>query len=279
MGSWFSIQDGKSPQLRIDRDVVPFDFADESLEVAFPDGFQQGIQFIRRALDVQFDAAVLQVAHRAGDVVAGGDLFDRVAEAHSLDPSGIKQALGFFHNENLHAQIPILKYIRYMAIHFSDISRMSLFRGFSEGFIQLLDLFFREANYKAGTVMVREGELQQTFYMVVAGEVEVSRRVNGVPMPLDILPAGQYFGEMNLFDPGVATASVTALTPVRTLEISNEKFRAFITHKPELAADFTFQLAETIVKRFRSSTHLLSEELARPENIRGAQQIDRGTPA
>jgi len=260
-------------------DVVPLDFADETLEVAFANGFQQGVQFVRVALDMEFHPPVIQVAHRAGDVIPGDDLFDRVSEAHSLDPSGIKQALGFFHKENLHAQIPILKYIRSMAIHFSDISRMSLFRGFNESFVQLLDLFFREANYKAGTVLVLEGELQQTFYMLVAGEVEVNRRVNGAPMRLDILPAGQYFGEMNLFDPGVATASVVALTPVRTLEISNDKFRNFITHKPELAADFTLQLAETIVKRFRSSTHLLSEELARPENIRMAQQIDRGTVA
>lgn len=258
---------------------MAFDFADESLEVAFADGFQQGIQFVRGSLDVEFDASVIQVSHRAGDVVPRGDLFDRIAETHSLDPSGIKQALGFIHDENLHAQIPILKYIRRMAIHFSDISRMSLFRGFNESFVQLLDLFFREANYKAGTVLVREGELQQTFFMLVAGEVEVSHQVNGVPMRLDILPAGQYFGEMNLFDPGVATASVTALTPLRTLEISNEKFRSFITHKPELAADFTFQLAETIVKRLRSSTQLLSDELARPEKIRMAQQIDRGTAA
>lgn len=166
-----------------------------------------------------------------------------------------------------------------MAIHFSDISRMSLFRGFNESFIQLLDLFFREANYKAGTVLVHEGQLQHQFYMVVAGEVEVSRLVNGVSKRLDSLPAGQYFGEMNLFDPGVATASVTALTPVRTLEISNDKFRSFISHKPELAADFTFQLAETIVKRYRTSTDLLTEELARPEKLNLARLIDRGTVA
>ncbi|MDX6765588.1 MAG: cyclic nucleotide-binding domain-containing protein [Candidatus Methylacidiphilales bacterium] len=166
-----------------------------------------------------------------------------------------------------------------MAIHFSDISRMSLFRGFNENFIQLLDLFFREANYKAGAVLVQEGQLQRHFYMLVAGEVAVNRQVNGADVQLDILPAGQYFGEMNLFDPGVATASVVALTPVRTLEISNDKFRSFMTHKPELAADFTFQLAETIVKRFRTSTDLLTEELSRPEKIDLARRIDRGPVA
>lgn len=164
-------------------------------------------------------------------------------------------------------------------IRFSDIARMSLFRGFDENFVRLLDLFFVQRNYLQGDVLVREGTRQDTFFLIVAGEVEVVQEVSGRAVVLGVLPAGQFFGEINLFDPGQATATVTALTPVVTLEISNEKFRSFITHKPELAADFTFQLAETIVKRFRASSTTLVEELSRPENILRAQQVDRGPVA
>lgn len=164
-------------------------------------------------------------------------------------------------------------------IRFSDISRMSLFRGFDETFVRLLDLFFAQRNYLTGETLVRQGTRQDTFFLIIAGEVEVTQEVAGRSVQLGILPAGQFFGEINLFDPGTATATITALTPVVTLEISNEKFRSFITYKPELAADFTFQLAETIVKRFRASSNVLIEELSRPENILRAQQIDRGPVA
>lgn len=164
-------------------------------------------------------------------------------------------------------------------IRFSDISRMSLFRGFSETFVRLLDLFFVQRNYQTGDTLVRQGTRQDTFFLIIAGEVEVTQEVAGRVVPLGTLPAGQFFGEINLFDPGTATATITALTPVVTLEISNEKFRSFITYKPELAADFTFQLAETIVKRFRASSNALIEELTRPENILRAQQIERGPVA
>ncbi len=166
-----------------------------------------------------------------------------------------------------------------MAITFSEISRMTLFRGFDASFIQLLDLFFQENNYKADTHLVEAGSLQNTFYLIFAGEVEVYHMVDGNRVVLSTLSAGQFFGEMNLFDPGLATASVVSLTPVRTLEISNDKFSYFIQHKPELAADFTFQLAETIVKRFRNTSETFLEELTKPENIEAAQQVDRGMPA
>ncbi|MEM1159068.1 MAG: cyclic nucleotide-binding domain-containing protein [Verrucomicrobiota bacterium] len=167
-----------------------------------------------------------------------------------------------------------------MSIAFSEISRMSLFRGFDRSFIQLLDLFFVEKNYDPETLLVDEGKLQSTFYMIFAGEVEVFHHSSaGKPLVLGNLCAGQFFGEMNLFDPGLATASVKTLTPVRTLEISNEKFRYFIQEKPELAADFALQLTETIVKRFRNTNDKLLEQLMDPENLIKAEQHNRGPVA
>ena len=113
----------------------------------------------------------------------------------------------------------------------------------------------------------------------MAGEVEVYHTVEKRRVTLDSLCAGQFLGEMNLFDPGLATANVVALTPVQTLEISNERFRYFISCHPALAADFTFQLGEVIVKRFRASSNALMDELCRPEAIQRAQQLSRGIPA
>lgn len=157
---------------------------------------------------------------------------------------------------------------------FVDVSRMTLFRGFDEDFVRLLDLFFVSNTYPQDTVILEQGKFQNTFFLVVAGEVEVYHHLNEKDIHLGHLSAGQFFGEMNLFDPGIATASVRTLTQVKTLEISNDKFRYFISSKPEVAADFTFQLAQTIVKRFRASKESLIDELTHPENIRKAQLID-----
>lgn len=141
-----------------------------------------------------------------------------------------------------------------MQITFAEISRMTLFRGFDEQSIDLLDLFFKENDYPANTLIVRQGVLQNTFFMLVAGEVEVQREVDGRVLKIAEIQAGQFFGEINLFDPGVATASIITLTPIKTLEISNDDFRTFITRRPDIAADFTFQLAQIIARRFRHNS-------------------------
>lgn len=161
-------------------------------------------------------------------------------------------------------------------LRFSDICRMALFRGFSEDFVRLLDLYFTDNHHPSGTRLVEQGRLQETFYIIISGEVEIQQEAAGTLISHGFLEAGQFFGEINLFDPGVATAHVIAATPVRTLQISNERFRSFISQRPELAADFTYQLAETIVKRFRNVSSALAEEMARPENLRLARQVERG---
>jgi CRP-like cAMP-binding protein len=163
-----------------------------------------------------------------------------------------------------------------MDISFADISRMTLFRGFDEGFVKLLDVFFVAREYEEGTILIEQGKMQSTFYLIIAGEVGVfSVTPDGRETPIGHVVAGQFVGEMNLFDPATATARVGCLTPVVTLEISNEKFRQFMEAKPAAAADFMFQLAQVIVRRYRSSMDTLIDEAARPENIEKAEQIDR----
>lgn len=167
--------------------------------------------------------------------------------------------------------------MRSMGIHFSEISRMSLFRGFNEDFIRLLDVFFTEKNYSADELIVEKGNIQKTFYMIISGEAEAFDETTDQKITLDTISAGQFFGEINLFDPGIAIASIKSITPLKTLEISNEQFREFITQKPELAADFTFQLAETVSKRFRQANDVIQKELTSPDAIRRAEQMpDKG---
>ena len=63
--------------------------------------------------------------------------------------------------------------------------------------------------------MLREGESEGHFYILLEGEAEVIKAF-GTPdeRQLAIRPSGSLFGEMSLFEPqGSHTASVRAHTP------------------------------------------------------------------
>ena len=89
-----------------------------------------------------------------------------------------------------------------------------------------------------GTVIVREGDAGDRFYIVAEGELEVSQE----RFPISTLGAGDHFGEIALMRDVARTATVTARGPVVLYALDREDFLAAVTGHPQSA-----EAAETVV--------------------------------
>jgi Cyclic nucleotide-binding domain len=79
--------------------------------------------------------------------------------------------------------------------------------------------------FPAGTVVMREGEAGDRFYLIVDGSAAVSAQ--GAPRPA--LHRGDCFGEIALLRDIPRTATVTAEQPLSTLTLSREEFLTAVT--------------------------------------------------
>jgi len=89
-----------------------------------------------------------------------------------------------------------------------------------------------------GTLVVREGDEGDRFYLVAEGTLEVSQ--SGAK--LTQLGAGDYFGEIALLRDTTRTASVTARTHAVLYALDREEFLAAVTGHPQSA-----EAAETVM--------------------------------
>jgi CRP-like cAMP-binding protein len=76
--------------------------------------------------------------------------------------------------------------------------------------------------------------------------------IGGKETILVTLGAGEFFGEISLFDQGPRSADVVANSDSVLLKISAPKFNHLLTEAPELAAPFLFAIGKTLTARIRA---------------------------
>lgn len=89
----------------------------------------------------------------------------------------------------------------------------------------------RRETYPPGTVIIRQGDIADTFYILVSGEAEVTlRHPGGQEIIVDRLSPGQYFGEMAALLETKRTATVRAAgsAPVEVRALDGTILRAMI---------------------------------------------------
>lgn len=102
-------------------------------------------------------------------------------------------------------------------------------------FIELL-VHMEMRELQPGDLVVREGEVGDSFFVLVSGGVRVQRRDDaGQEVILAYLTEGAFFGEMALLQDGARTATVVAETESQIFEISKEVLDRVVSHYPSVA--------------------------------------------
>lgn len=108
--------------------------------------------------------------------------------------------------------------------------------------------------YASGESVVRQGELGDCMYVIQSGEVEVVQSTAGHEQCLAILKAGDFFGEMSIFERELRSATVRAKGEARVLKVDKRTLLRRMKEDPLLA----FNLLQTMSRRIRK----LSVEVA-----------------
>ena len=100
---------------------------------------------------------------------------------------------------------------------FSLLRRLKFFHDFSHGEIHEVMRASHWQDYASGEEIVKEGEMDDRFYILVSGSCAVERHGNAMGM----LSAGECFGEASYVQGAKRTATIRAVDAVTALKVSS----------------------------------------------------------
>jgi len=123
------------------------------------------------------------------------------------------------------------------------LRRAPLFAGLATSELAQLAKGTEDVEAARGKVLCRQGDTAGEFFVILDGEVEVTRDGGR----LTILRPGDFFGEIALIEGSRRTATVTATTPVRFFVLTRPVFFGLLDHNPGVERKVLRALAKRIL--------------------------------
>lgn len=113
-------------------------------------------------------------------------------------------------------------------------------------------------SYPKNWVLCRENAIEEIFYIILEGEVRVTKVIDDVEVrELKILHPGAFFGEMALIHNAPRAATVTTLTPTTVLEIHKSAFNRMLRQN----ASVSMAMVREVSRRLRENDEMAIEDL------------------
>jgi CRP-like cAMP-binding protein len=123
------------------------------------------------------------------------------------------------------------------------LKQAPLFAGLSKRELIELAKMTEDMDLPAGRVLCKEGAIGQEFFVIMEGEVEVTR--DGKPIATS--GSGQFVGEIALVEDVRRTATVTTKTPLRFFVMTRQSFLHLLDENPAVERKILRALAQRVV--------------------------------
>ncbi len=153
-------------------------------------------------------------------------------------------------------------------MHPDDLKRIAVLRAVPDTAIDGLATVLEERQFKAGDLICAEGDPGDSMFFILEGAVSVEKKtsVTGTgTKTLTVLAAGDYFGEMSLFDQQPRSASAVAGGETRLALLPKSAFDALLERNSVAGLSVLFAMIRTSSDRIRrlSSQLIVYDEIGK----------------
>jgi signal transduction histidine kinase len=134
-----------------------------------------------------------------------------------------------------------------------ELRQVPLLADLSEEDLEQLYQMATTVSIPAGELVLREGDPGDSLFVVLDGQLEVTKRQGRQDVLLAVYKPGQFFGEMALLEQAPRSASVRTLRESRLLVISQAAFQTLLS----CSASAPLKILHIVTSRLRSTESML----------------------
>jgi CRP-like cAMP-binding protein len=143
------------------------------------------------------------------------------------------------------------------------LKNVAIFKDLDETELAAVAEVCKEEKYESGAYIFREGEAGNRLYVIVTGEVRISRDVPGSgEEALAVLKPGALFGEMSVFDRSDRSTHAISNGGCTLMTIMRPDFEMLLDFNRELAYKVLWACVRVLSGRLRSTNDSLRSFLA-----------------
>lgn len=149
------------------------------------------------------------------------------------------------------------------AVTAAELRNIGLFGALNDEVLSMLASMLSVVTPEVGEVIFREGDEANAMYVVLAGEMEVTKSSrSGVDARVAMLGPGDWFGEMSIVDVQPRSATVRAISPSRLVRISAADLDTLYRQDVRSYAIVVLNLARELSRRLRVADGILADLIA-----------------
>jgi CRP-like cAMP-binding protein len=149
----------------------------------------------------------------------------------------------------------------------ADLRQEGILSHISPSDLETLKYYGVFGEYGPGEVVVQEGVEQSELYIVIAGDLEVVIKSGGEEVTLGKIGPGDCIGEISIFEPGPASATVRVLEQAVLWHLDVTSLQSYFERLPVAGGQLMLGIAQLLSKRLRQANQAIIANRMIPKHL------------
>ncbi len=148
-----------------------------------------------------------------------------------------------------------------------DLKPVGILSHVVPGDLETLKYYGVFGEYGEGDILIEEGSIQDRLYIIINGELEVSVKSSGEKVVLGIIGGGDSLGEVSIFEPGAASATVEVLRSTILWHTDVDSLQSFFEQLPVAGGQLMLGISQLLSKRLRQANSQIIQNHLPPQHM------------